>query len=459
MFLILVLLGLLVGPSQPDIATAYTVERTVVSEDALRVHDLIRVENSLIALASTADRRAGTVLRSEDEGRTWLEFQTPLADAIDGSPTIGAGYPRTGLVAAGPWLVAFRSDLFDQQSPFYRQAVAVSRDLGTTWRLLDLPRPEGSGAIVRTAVAVDGRLILGGETQTLAAVPTDSNAAFEVRGQAYDAAFWVGDEIAGFQRLGATQFVGVPNAQMIWDLVAFDDRLVAVGGVDNTDAQCCFLEMFTVAWESRDGGSSWVAMPGLPLPGSRNGSDLRPLLIDGQLIVRMDNAQAMLTQGSSTWQKRPLPESYWSHAEEVALADGSSALTWSEDVACDCSVAFGGRLDDGQSTRAELEFDDCEDDSVRGDTRVVAPVLVGDAVLALATCGDDVWLASSLDGGISWDMQPLPGYDGDRTAVAIAGFAVLPDGDSIVVLLAEGPDDSLSPVPEPISSLRIVPID
>lgn len=66
--------------------------------------------------------------------------------------------------------------------------------------------------------------------------------------------------------MAASQFDGVPNAQMIWDLVAFDDRLVAVGGIDNTDAQCRFPEMFTVAWESRDGGSSWVGMPGLPLP-------------------------------------------------------------------------------------------------------------------------------------------------------------------------------------------------
>lgn len=456
MFLVLVLLGLLVGPSQPDIATAYTVERTVVSEDALRVHDLIRVENSLIALASTAERRAGVIFRSDDEGLTWREFQTPLADAIDGSPPIGVGFPRTGLIAAGRWLVAIRSDLFDARSPFYRQAVAVSRDLGSTWRLLDLPRPEDSGAIVRTAVEVDGQLILGGETQTLAAVPSDPATAFEIRRQAYDAAFWIGDEIAGFQRMAAGQFDGLPSAQIIRELVIFDDRLIAIGGSSEfVDPQCCFLDLRTVAWESRDGGSSWVAMPGLSFPGSPGSTDLRALLIDGQLILRVDSAQAALARGVSSWQERSLPEGYWTLAEEVELPNDSSALTWSQDEACDCSVAFGGQLRDGRLTRVELEFDDCEDDSVRGDTRVAAPVLVAGRVVTFATCGDDVWLASSLDGGVSWDMQPLPGYDGDKTAVAIAGFAVLPDERSIVALLVEGPDETLSPAPRPISSLRI----
>lgn len=59
-------------------------------------------------------------------------------------------------------------------------------------------------------------------------------------------------------------------------------------------------------------------------------------------------------------------------------------------MACDCSVAYGGRLAAGRLTRVELEFDDREDDSVRGYPQVRAPVLIADRILAIATCGDDV---------------------------------------------------------------------
>lgn len=268
---------------------------------------------------------------------------------------------------------------------FYRQAVAISRDLGSTWRLVDLPTPDGTTAIVTSAVEVDGALLIGGETQTTTAVPSDPFAAYAVRTEAYDAAFWGGEDSSGFQRLAAGQFDGQPSAQVVKELVAFDDRLIAIGGDARfAPGECCFLDPVTMAWESSDGGASWASMAGLPLAGSVDGTELASRTIDGELNLRPDYGlgQVMLRPGSSTWVTRPVSDQYPPSAEEVSLPDGSVALTWMEDSACDCSVAFGGRLVDGQFTRVELQFDDCEDDSLRGYTRVRAPVLLGDSIVA-----------------------------------------------------------------------------
>lgn len=446
------------SPSVAD-PSDYVVERVPVGTTRLHILDLVRANNSIIALASTADRPAGVVVRSDDEGLTWSEHPTLLGEALDGTLAFNAGAPRTRLIATGSWLLAIRTDWLDPDSQlFYQQAVAVSRDLGSTWQLIDLPTPEGTTAIVASAVELDGALLIAGDTQETVAVPSDPTAAFAVRTEAYDAAFWTGDEISGFQRLGATQFDGQPSAQVVKEVVAFDDRLIAIGGdAQFAPAECCFLDPVTVAWESSDDGASWARMAGLPLAGSVDGTDVPSQTIDGQLTLTPDYGlgQVMLSPGSSTWELGPLPDQNSPSAQAVSLPDGSSALTWVEDSACDCSVAFGGRLSDGQLTRVELEFADCEDDSIRGDTRVRAPVLLGDSIVAFATCGDDVWLASSSDGGASWETQPLPGYDGDVTATGIGGFVVAADQETIIALSVDGPYDAEVVDPRPVTALRI----
>lgn len=70
---------------------------------------------------------------------------------------------------------------------------------------------------------------------------------------------------------------------------------------------------------------------------------------------------------------------------------------------------------------------------------------MGDGVVALAACGNDGWLATSLDGGAHWETQPLPGSDGDTTAVATTAFLALPEDSSLGALVAEGPETSLNP--------------
>ncbi|MGI8653242.1 MAG: hypothetical protein ACR2I7_10655 [Geodermatophilaceae bacterium] len=70
---------------------------------------MVQVEDSLVALASTDDQPAGLILRSDDGGLSWSQFETPLPEAIDGFDVNPALRPGPDLMLAGSWLVSFRS--------------------------------------------------------------------------------------------------------------------------------------------------------------------------------------------------------------------------------------------------------------------------------------------------------------------------------------------------------------
>jgi len=135
----------------------------------MTVHNMVQVEDSLVALASTDDQPAGLILRSDDGGLSWSQFETPLPEAIDGFDVNPALRPGPDLVLAGSWLVSFRStSVVDEFGSVGQQAVAVSDDLGTTWQLADLPAPAGTEPFVWTAAEVDDRLIPAGSSGHLA---------------------------------------------------------------------------------------------------------------------------------------------------------------------------------------------------------------------------------------------------------------------------------------------------
>jgi len=429
-----------------EIEDLFSVAVSPVSADRMTVHDMVQVGPSLVALASTDTRPAGFALRSDDGGLSWNQFETPLSDAIDGFDIDFALTPGTHLLLAGSWLVAFRyTSILDEVGSSGQQAVAVSDDLGSTWQLIDLPAPAGSVPFVWTAAEVDGRLTLGGTVQaagdfTRAGYDQD---AFDALIEAYDAALWVSsDPGSGFERLAAPQFDALPAAQLIRELVPFDGRLIALGGDSAFAApQCCYLVAPTVAWESRDGGASWSPMAGLRQPGSGYARGPAAVVIDGRLVLRTGADRAELAPGSSTWTIQPLPEEYWPDADQIALPDGSAASTWSEDAACDCSVAYGGRLEDNALVaRTPLRFDDCEDESVRGWTEAYPPGLIGDRVGALASCDDRgvqvASLAYSLDGGTSWETSRLNRFAPERSDLTIESFLFLPEDGVLVALLS-----------------------
>jgi hypothetical protein len=455
--LIVLLVAAACGNGSPDqsgergnstIDGLFTVAASPVSEDRLVVDGMVEIEGSLVALASSDSRPAGPVFRSDDGGLSWNESETPLPDAIAGFDYQDHDFsPGAGLVVAGHWLVAFRStstvELTGDVRSFGQQAVAVSDDLGATWQLVDLPAPPGAEPFVWTAADVDGRLVLGGATQLVTDLPADRDEAFDVLSEAYDAAFWMSsDPAAGFERLAVPEFDGVPGAQLIGELVAFDGRLIAIGG-DTTQAEpgCCYLNPLTVAWESSDGGASWAPMGGLPLPVRGYRGAPRSVLIDGELVLRTGLERVSLSPGSSSWAIQPLPDEYWPDADQIALPDGAAATTWSENGGCDCSVAFAGRLEDGAVvSRTELGFDDCQDESIRGSTASYAPGLIGDQVAALASCDDrgiqPASLAYSADGGMTWATERLTRFAPNGGDLAVESFVFLPEERVLVALLS-----------------------
>lgn len=196
------------GESPTDeIDELFSVAVSSVSEDRMTGHDMVQVDNALVALVSADDRPAGLILRSDDGGLSWSQFETPLPEAIDGFDVNPALTPGPDLVLAGSWLVAFRStSVVDEFGSVGQQAVAVSDDLGTTWQLVDLPAPPGAEPFVWIAAEVDDRLILGGVVRAGGdfAQADYEEQAFHALVEAYDAALWVSsDPVSGFDRLAA----------------------------------------------------------------------------------------------------------------------------------------------------------------------------------------------------------------------------------------------------------------
>jgi len=399
----------------------------VVSEDEFEVHDVVESKGSLLALASTRDHRAGTILRSDDGGLRWTQMPTPLADAIPAfDPHCSGAELETGLIVTGSWIVALRSDTYEVDNCIVvrEQAVAISADLGQTWELIDLPAPAATEPRVWAATEVDGRLVLGGGTLAEGQIPEDTfEDEYRVLGQAYDAALWVSEEPSvGFERLAAGQLDGLPGYQEFTELVAFDGRLFAVGNP---------------IWQSADGGLSWSPMDDVEALPWTWGAEPPAIVGEDELLIG-GNA---LVRGSSTWASRRLPKDVFPGAGELLLPDGTSALTWNEDWPDDASVAAAGRLVEGEVVGSELAFHNCGDSSEQGSTGVLGPGFVGDGIAALASCSDRgravTSLAHSQDAGQSWDTTRLTDYAPAGGDLILVSYVFVPE-DAVLIALMKG---------------------
>lgn len=425
-----------------------TVTTNLVGEEPFAIHDLVKVGDSLVALATSQGGPGATVLRSDDGGQTWSQFATPLADAISGPcpPIDGVcGFtscaligPGCDLMAAGPWLVAVRSSGYINHSEALdQQAVFVSADVGTTWELVDLPIPAGSQPFVWTAAEVDGRLILGGTTLPFFTSDDRLRPVNVLPPPIPDAALWESaDPLSGFERLAEQEFDGVPGSQRISRLVSFDGRLIAIGAESPSDFSGCCLEVQTTAHESSDGGGSWSPMSGLP-ESPFEFIDDRPVVVGANLVLRSYPDQVVLEPGSSRWEVRLTPEGISEPFNEVALGDGSTAVTWTVTSACDCSIGNVGRVEDGELvSESELRFDFCPGDELtRPDTSVAAPGLIANQVVALANCSGEAALAYSRDGGQNWATQPLTDSSGNG-GLLVEVYRIFPEDGVLIALMS-----------------------
>jgi hypothetical protein len=324
---------------------------------------------------------------------------------------------------------------------------------------------------VHDALAVGDELFLAGATQRLGSTAAGGYSGFEERRSAYDAALWrSSDGGTSFERVAASQLDDQPDAQVIPHLVAFDDRVIAIGGDSRSASpQCCFVFTSPVAWESTDGGTTWTSMPGLEveLP---NGQDAYgpPVETPGALVLDLFDASLQLDAGSSQWRGVPAPEG-WPPTAGAAQAAAAGAVTWVDAAACDCSVAHAGRVDSGRLvSSAELPFHDCVDESLRGDTRVGDPVALGAVVLAVASCDHHGQGAASIawtaDGGTTWDTErltPLAATVGGTEllvpgAPAADGSAALDDRLLLVLVAPHGRRIMQAQLTEPAALVAVI---
>jgi len=387
----------------------FSVSSALVSAELLETHDMVSVEGDVVVMASSRASAAGTILRSEDGGVSWSESTLPDDPRLaDDDP----GEVSGDLIAAGPWVVALQ---FGDTG----QAVSISSDHGASWQPLFLPVPDGVTPVVFAAAELDGQLVLGGMAT--------EDEHFD------DAALWIGGAWV-FQRLPLRAFDNEPSDQMITELVHFDGRLIAVGTADRDG------ELKAVAWEGRLGGLAWTDMGGLPVS-SYSGSTLPAVITGGQLALRFLDSRARLAPGSSTWvlSKATEPALIYAQADELALSDGSVALTLTDSHSCsnDCSSAYGGRIDNGVLTPTDLSVGRCGYDDNYYYARVSAPVLMDGQVVAVAEC-DGARLVHSADGGATWTTLPLEDADPEMGPMSVLGRYSWGTFDESVLSLPDG---------------------
>jgi hypothetical protein len=408
------------------------------------------VDDAVVVLASeTSESEAGVALRSDDEGRTWSTTATGLADAVDGVSHLEFELPfDPQLLVAGDWLVATRTVSDDGGALAYpappsggsvpRQAVVVSADRGRTWEPVDVPHPEGGGALVLSAAEIDGRLHLGG-TERRPGEGADPAVS------PYGAAMWVRADDGALAPVPAPG-PGGTGTEVVRDLAVLAGRVVAMVGVGPAPGEhraCCFADLATTAWE-RDDDRSWSPMRGLHVPRNTM-SSLREE--GGSLVMATWQRRLVLEPGADGWVDRPLPDDVFPDADVVVLPDGGAAVTWTEELGDDL-WAYVGRIVDGSADTVLLYEDECGADR---HTFVHRPVLLGSTVVATAgACapddggGDDPALAWSADGGATWEVDLIGpahvddldlAYDGGRLLVIEGGAG--PDDDVLLAFATE----------------------
>ena len=418
-----VIVGILASACGFDAGTATSiangaVEMSVVSvsEKPFLLHDVVASDDVVVALVSKEwDRNATVLLRSDDGGTSWTVRDLTIGSGLRGPP-----FPywdtaaHVALGVAGSSIVATRTVAIAPESEFARQGIAVSPDLGATWKEIDLPAPPGMVAIVNAVAALNGDVILAGAVQALpppqtGPFPPGSNE----RRAAYDAAVWRLQASGGVERLGTEVFDNQPDAQLIRYLEVVDDRLIALGGdARNGEMTDGFLAPAPGVWSGTYGGRSWSVISGLP--GASPGILQPPLRLGDVLTTYLNGRTFSLEGGSEEWSPEVLPKDQWPNAKSLELGDGRRVLTWMEDEGCDCSVAMAGQADEQRVTsESRLKFEDCDDRSVRGETGVGAPVAVGGTVVALAYCNNtgaySAAIAWTADDGARWKTTRLSG--------------------------------------------------
>lgn len=429
--------------------------------------------STVLVLASTTAVGSGdTLLRSADAGETWTTSVMPFPSPVGQPPTdsvITSSDPRL-MWAGGDVFVATRTSKGADDGLV--QDVAVSTDAGAFWHIVSLEGPDGRRAVVNDAVVHAGELVLVGASTTS---PEGGGVS---PGALADAAVWAGPvDAASF--LFVADPIGVDDGtQVLRDVAETAGGLVVIGGDSRRSArgeQCCFTWTGPVSYGSVD-ARSWSALSGLEDP---NDVAFVPLQQDGdELALGLTLGRYVLQPGASAWTVQAVPgvadeftrsdigQGLW------APIDGADLVTTVMDSACDCSIAKAGRVDTTTGSLTDLGFDGCDDTSVRGETWIGAPHVIGRTGLADAACNDRGRNAGAVavttDGGRNWSSVRLDrivpeGFDqfqvapyADRSAVTDESMFTV--GNAWHRSAAQVHDGGSDPMPHgPIVVVRVTP--
>lgn len=379
----------------------FTVQQTELDQPAASVDDVVAVDaDTVVALISTEDHMASIAMVSQDAGQSWDAVPTGLAghpaltEYVESTPT---------LHLAGDWLIATRPvDAGDRLGTVQ----SYSEDGGLTWHPLEVADPAAVTSVSSATVTQSGELLLAGYRAETPDAQTD-------------AAFWRGSPATPLPPVAESSTTGIAEDQRIIQLVTFGGRLVASArdGREPGSSGLTGGEPL-VTMVSDDNGESWSPLGGLP-----QHADIGVLTVQGDtLYLNAYMAELALSPGASSWTELPTVEfagdgggGLYQEADSLLLPSGSRVATMVDDVACDCSIAYVAVIAEASAYAQELDFDTCTDTSIRGDTSVAPPVLLGPVVLAVGDCSHlakhVVTVSWSEDDGKSWTSGRLGDAD------------------------------------------------
>ncbi|RIK06164.1 MAG: hypothetical protein DCC48_06960 [Acidobacteria bacterium] len=394
---------------------------------------LYEIEGELVGFAFERGE-AITVLRSSDNGESWsvdrpAELQ-PASESLRwgyqfGSPGGDIGIYQDGPVFLTMSLLPTGTGPADLHPDPYTAPVfaAISTDAARTWRVVDLPGPEGWTAYPLSLAVTGERIVIGGSEAT-PGEPLDSAELF-------DAAVWYSDDDgASWSRSDSTSLAMPSGDQEIRALVENEGTLIAAG-VDTIDAhadwqQCCRWAEQIVVWLSDDAGASWrraeFPMLDMTTPVAEEQGRLVLTSSNGHLVLENDGywgeAYSSSDQGE-TWETGSPPPSdsdvpvlrlNTMFFGDVALEVGIN------NIACDClQVSISTKaVDESWDDRdEELPIPPCDETTTRPRHGLYGPPLVvpgtADTFVALGFClhGDDyvpiVATARGIDG--EWSLS------------------------------------------------------
>jgi len=403
--------------------------------------DLIRVGHRYVGLVAAANQ---PVVVTSTDGRRWrAERPSTLPfDAVHPPASPGGLDNASHVLFTDGRAVYLRTQRDVVPGKLGTTSLHVSDADAGTWRPVVLPVPTGKGAFPIAAARVGDRRVVAG-------------AVYDPEyGRSYlDAAVWVSDRGSAFRRIDAPVLAGDGN-QTIFSLAVSGSTIVAGGGDGSLIPvdMCCYYPDAVASWRTVDGGDTWVRSP-LDI-GPYQPFDRSAIVgfVEGRGVLEADVAgfppfSAVSTDQGGSWKvdRRESIEAggvlFPRASNRLDLGSRLVATTLPSNDCSDCTQGAIAVSTDGVRWRAVTPRFPC---GTKGRTNygfVSRPVMIGDHVVALGGCGEQLGdgfrqtlLAVGNRQGTGWRVERPPRPTGDPLPAVVSR-------GRIVTLVAENPEE------------------